>query len=133
MRQENSHEGAFLAKQKGKAQGGEKKQSGEKKDKEKNEGQRNKSGGKKSYPPCPHCKRKSHSKNYCWFCPGVQCRSCKQFGHVERVCRNINDRQGQQAQVTEHQQQHETEELFVATCYATSGYTDTWLLDSGCT
>ena len=106
MRQEDSNEGAFFAKQKRKApQNREKKQSSEKKDKEKNEGQGSKSGGKKRYPPCPHCKRKSHSENFCWYRPGVQCRSCKQFGHVEKICKNKNDQQGQQAQMAENQQQ----------------------------
>lgn len=65
LRQEGSNEETFLVMQKRKApQGREKKQSSEKKDKEKNEGQGRKNGGKKRYPPCPHCKRKSHSENF---------------------------------------------------------------------
>ncbi|KAL6323788.1 hypothetical protein AAG906_002256 [Vitis piasezkii] len=135
MRQEESNEKAFLALQKRKAsQGKEKKQSGEKKDKEKNEGQGRKSGGKKRYPPCPHCKKQSHSENFCWYRPSVQCRSCKQFGHVEKVCKNKNDQQGeqgQQTQMAENQQQQE--QLFIVTSHATSSCTETWLIDSGCT
>ncbi|RVX04494.1 Retrovirus-related Pol polyprotein from transposon RE1 [Vitis vinifera] len=135
MRQEESNEEAFLALQKRKAsQGREKKQSGEKKDKEKNEGQGRKSGGKKRYPPCPHCKKQSHSENFCWYRPSVQCRSCKQFGHVEKVCKNKNDQQGEQgqhAQMAENQQQQE--QLFIVTSHATSSCTETWLIDNGCT
>ena len=111
MRQEDSNEKAFLIMQKRKAsQGRKKKQSGEKKNKEKNKGQGRKSGGKKIYPLCPHCKRQSHSENFCWYRPSMQYRSCKQFGHVEKVCKNKNDQQGkqeQQTQMIENQQQHE--------------------------
>ena len=103
MRQKDNNEEAFLAKKKRKAsQDGDKKQSSEKKDKEKNEGQGRKSGGKKRYPPCSHCKRQSHSENFCWHRLSVQCRACKQFGHVEKVCKNKNDQQGKQAQMAEN-------------------------------
>ncbi|RVX16361.1 hypothetical protein CK203_014409 [Vitis vinifera] len=133
--EEESNEDAFLALQKRKAsQGREKKQSGEKKDKEKNEGQGRKSGVKRRYPPCPHCKKQSHSENFCWYRPSVQCRSCKQFGHVEKVSKNKNDqqgKQGQQTQMAENQQQQE--QLFIVTSHATSSCTKTWLIDSGCT
>lgn len=127
-------EGLFIVLQKRKAfQGGEKNHSGKRNNKEKNGGQGSKNGGKRRNPPCPHCKRNDHSKKYCWFRPNVQCRSCKQFGHLKRVCKNKNDQQKQQAQIAENQQQHQKEELFVATCYATSHSTNAWFIDSGYT
>ena len=64
----------------------------------------------------------------------MQCRSCKQFGHVEKVCKNKNDQQGkqeQQTQMAENQQQHE--QSFIVTSLVTSSCTETWLIDSGCT
>ncbi|KAA3488255.1 pleiotropic drug resistance protein 3-like [Gossypium australe] len=39
-------------------------------------------------PPCSHCKNTNHLEMYCWFMPDIQCRGCKQFGHMERVCKN---------------------------------------------
>ncbi|RVX16400.1 Copia protein [Vitis vinifera] len=78
--------------------------------------------------------KKSHSENFCWYRPSVQCRSCKQFGHVEKVSKNKNDqqgKQGQQTQMAENQQQQE--QLFIVTSHATSSCAKTWLIDSGCT
>ncbi|XP_012477493.1 uncharacterized protein LOC105793110 [Gossypium raimondii] len=43
---------------------------------------------KKVFPPCIHCKKTTHLERYCWYRPDIQCRSCKQFGHVEKVCRS---------------------------------------------
>ena len=98
MRQEDNHEGALFAKQKRFPQGGEKKYSGENKDKEKNESQTNRTGGRKTYPPCPYCKKKGHSKFFCWFRPEAHCKSCNQYGHVEKVCKNKKGHQKQQGQ-----------------------------------
>jgi len=50
------------------------------------------------------------------------------MGHVERICKSKRE----EAKVTEEQQ--EDEQLFVATCFATSNsFSDSWLIDSGCT
>ncbi|XP_017617925.1 uncharacterized protein LOC108462495 [Gossypium arboreum] len=52
-------------------------------------------GEKKKYPPCSHCKKSGFSEIFCWFRPGVQCKNCKQFGHVEKVCKNKVQQQQQ--------------------------------------
>ena len=62
----------------------------------------------------------------------MKCRACNQLGHVEKVCKNKANQQGQQAQIAENQEQDE-EKLFVATCYATNCCSGAWLIDSGCT
>ena len=134
LRQE-AVEGAFLVtnKEKTPSTSSGKKYFGEKKYKEKKESQENKGGNKKNKVQfCPHCKKKGHPAHYCWYRPGVQCRSCKQFGHVEKVCKNKPEQQSQQAQVAENEVEQE-ENLFVATCYAANYSSDAWLVDSGCT
>ena len=91
IREKQSTEGALFARQNHKPgpSGFVKKQVNEKKDKEKKEFYNNKGGGRKgNYPPCPHCKKRNHTENFCWFRPGVQCRNCKQFGHIEKMCKN---------------------------------------------
>ncbi|KAH6770772.1 hypothetical protein C2S52_015575, partial [Perilla frutescens var. hirtella] len=93
---------------------------------------------KEKYPPCPHCKKTNHAENYCWFRPGVQCRSCKQFGHIEKVCPGNRNKkaEAQPAQVSEEVESQE-ENLFVATvaeqCVASTQNPVGWLIDSGCT
>lgn len=69
---------------------------------------------KARYPPCPHCKT-NHTENFCWFRPGVQCRSCKQFGHIEKMCPGNENKksQAQAAQVTVEAETQE-ENVFVA-------------------
>ena len=123
IREKQTTKGAFLAKQKDKVgfESAGRKQGNEKKDKEKKESQNSKGGGKKGkYPPCPHCKKKNHTKNFYWFRPGIQCKSCKQFGHIEKVCKNKVEQPTQQAQTVENQQQQE-EQLFDVSCFAASG------------
>jgi hypothetical protein len=34
----------------------------------------------------------------------VKCRACNQLGHLQKVCKNKANQQGQQAQVVEHYQ-----------------------------
>ncbi|GKV32739.1 hypothetical protein SLEP1_g41324 [Rubroshorea leprosula] len=142
LRSESNVEGAILATEKGKSQQkeGAKKQFFYKKWKEKKEFQRGFKGGrykgkKESFPPCIHCKKTSHTENFCWFRPGVQCRSCKQFGHVEKVCKSKADSTAQ-AQIAEKLDQQE-EKLFVATkveaCCAMNLSCNVWLIDNGCT
>ncbi|XP_031256699.1 uncharacterized protein LOC116114705 [Pistacia vera] len=89
LRQEDSTETAMYVGQKGRVQGREdKKYSGEKKGKEKSYNQGGKRGGQRSFPPCVHYKKKNHPEYKCWFRPGIQCRSCKQYGHIEKVCKS---------------------------------------------
>ena len=66
----------------------------------------------------------------CWFKPNVQCRNCKQLGHIEKVCKVRRNQEEQQARIVE-ETQHE-EELFAATCCSANS-NDAWLIDSGCT
>ncbi|KAG8485451.1 hypothetical protein CXB51_021502 [Gossypium anomalum] len=70
-----------------------------------------KDAGKRRFPPCIHCKKTTHLEKYCWYRPDIQCRSCKQFGHVEK-----------------------DEHVFTASCFTTSSKVKcNWLVGSGCT
>ncbi|XP_031268498.1 uncharacterized protein LOC116126970 [Pistacia vera] len=135
MRQEDANEGAMMAAQKGRnVQGNNRRYAGDKKGKEKTSGQWGKPSGTRSYPPCPHYKKKGHSENRYWFRPGIQCRVCKQFGHIEKVCKNKSTQPPQQAQSAEDQQHgSESEQLFVASCYIVQTSSEVCLIDSGCT
>ncbi|XP_031249323.1 uncharacterized protein LOC116107158 [Pistacia vera] len=89
LRLEDANEGAMLATYKGKPiQGNYKKSAGEKRGKERSNNQWNKAGGMQNFPACSYCKKKGHAEYKCWFRPGIQCRACKQFGHIEKACRN---------------------------------------------
>ena len=81
--------GAFQAREKEKAQSGGKgrKQPGAAKHRKEAASSRDE-GKKDKYPPCSHCKKSTHLEKYFWFRPNIQCRLCKQMGHVERVCKN---------------------------------------------
>ncbi|XP_031283011.1 uncharacterized protein LOC116141671 [Pistacia vera] len=116
LRLEDTGESAMVATHKGKfVQGGNKRNAGDKKGKEKANVQWNKSGGIKEYPSCSHCKKKGHSEKRCWFRPGIQCIACKQFDYIERVCKNKGESSQQQAQMVEDVQQgQEAEQLFMA-------------------
>ncbi|XP_071917228.1 uncharacterized protein [Coffea arabica] len=129
IRKEETVEGAFQVKDKIQNQQGgkEKKQQWNKKSKKEGESSRNE-GRRGKFPQCPHCKKTSHLQQYCWWRPDVQCRSCNQKGHVEKVCKN--NRKDQHAQVADQQ---EDEQLFVATCFASKISSEAWLIDSGCT
>ncbi|XP_031283970.1 uncharacterized protein LOC116142693 [Pistacia vera] len=120
-------------------QGESRRYAGEKKGKEKlsNQGGMN-VGVARTFATCPHCRKKNHSENRCWFRPSIQCRSCKEFGHIERVCKNKGNQQEQQAQAVEssqHSQQIEEslEQLFVVSECMVASSPDVWLIDSGCT
>ncbi|XP_031250405.1 uncharacterized protein LOC116108293 [Pistacia vera] len=98
MRQDDSNEGAMLAVQKGvNMQGSNRKYAGDKRGKEKAGGQWGRQSGGRNYPPCSHYKKKGHPDSKCWFRPRIQCRGCKQFGHIEKVCRNKAAQPPQQA------------------------------------
>ncbi|KAA3481960.1 toll/interleukin-1 receptor-like protein [Gossypium australe] len=69
-------------------------------------------GGNEENPPCSHYKITIHSKR-----PDIQCRSCKQFGHTKRVCKNKGhiQQQNTQAQIVEVSQE---EFMFAVSCEA---------------
>lgn len=90
----------------------------------------NNGGHNKNFPPCKHCGKKGHPPSKCWRRPDVQCAKCNKLGHHERICRS-NFQQRNDAQVAD--QQEEEEQLFVATCFASSSSSECWLVDSGCT
>ena len=128
-RKEEMVEGAFQVKEVDQAQGGSKeKKQWSKKIYKKGESSINE-GNKGKHSPCPHCKKTSHPQKKCWFRPDIQCRACKQMGHMERVCKN-KQQEGHQAQAAEQQQD---EQLFVVSCFSSNSSSDDWLIDSGCT
>ncbi|XP_031272977.1 uncharacterized protein LOC116131463 [Pistacia vera] len=105
MRQEDLNEGAMLVAQKGvNMQGSNIIYAGDKRGKERAGGQWGKQSGGGNYRPCSHCKKKGHLDSKCWFRPGIQCRGCKQFGYIEKVCRNKAAQPPQQAQSADEQQ-----------------------------
>ena len=68
-----------------------------------------------TYPPCPYCKKTNHPQRKCWWRPDIKCRKCGQIGHMEKICKS----QQHEAEVNDAEQNQE-EQLFVATCFATS-------------
>lgn len=60
-----------------------------------------------------------------------QCRFCKAFEHVEKVCEGKKTQRGVKTQVVEDKEKHE-EKLSVAACYSTNINIGSWLIDSGC-
>ncbi|XP_044488992.1 uncharacterized protein LOC123213584 [Mangifera indica] len=137
-RQEENIEGVFSAKTNEKKSNNSphKKFFGEKKEKWKQAGSESqKSGDKKGrYQPCPHCKKRGHSPNFCWHKPNAKCRICNQFGHVDKVYKSKESSSFQQSQqVQEVEKQNETSEhLFVVSNCDTTEEHSTWLIDSGC-
>ncbi|KAK9088025.1 hypothetical protein Syun_030419 [Stephania yunnanensis] len=97
-------------------------------------------GTKSDFPPCKHCGRKCHPPFKRWRRPDQQCEKCQKRGHHQKICRSNprqrNVTQGNlqhknAAQVVD--QEEEEEQLFVASCFASSNASDKWLVDSGCT
>ena len=89
-----------------------------------------KTGAKKDYPPCHHCGKKGHSSFKCWRRPDAKCSKCNQMGHEAVICKSKNQQQGEEAKVAN---QDEEDQLFVATCFAGSEESESWMIDSGCT
>lgn len=84
----------------------------------------------KSYPPCKYCKKSTHLEKYCWWRPDAICGSCKQTGHVTKVCKFI-EKSPQQAQAVDVEV--EEEHLFTVSCFHNQETSNSWLIDSGCT
>jgi len=124
LREETKIEGAFQAKEK--IPSGSKSKKKNWKNKKNDEAGK---GEKETYPPCQHCKKKSHPHWRCWWRPEVVCRSCNQKGHVEKVCK----RKQQGAQIAQESEDEKEEHLFVATCFVKNVTSKAWLIDSGCT
>ncbi|RVW37574.1 Retrovirus-related Pol polyprotein from transposon RE1 [Vitis vinifera] len=126
IRKEESMEGALQAKAENSGGGKDKKNNNKKKNNKTDNNNKNKDG---TYPPCPHCKKTNHPQRKCWWRPDVKCRKCGQIGHMERICKS---QQHEEAKAST--EQHQEEQLFVATCFTTSNSSsDSWLIDSGCT
>ncbi|KAI3423526.1 Protein kinase domain-containing protein [Psidium guajava] len=89
-----------------------------------------KAGVKRDYPPCQHCGKKGHPPFKCWRRPDAKCRKCNQTGHEAIICENKNPQQVEEAKLVD---QEEEDQLFVATCFAGSEASESWLIDSGCT
>ncbi|KAA3458763.1 pleiotropic drug resistance protein 3-like [Gossypium australe] len=130
-RQEKHHEGAFQAKSRptSSSSGYERKKTWS--------GKPKRDGARKRYPHCSHCKRISHPETNYWYKPNVQCKVCKQLGHVEKVCKNKKQHQAQQfkieAQVAEESNAQE-KQVFVVSCSIIKRHsTKGWLIGSGCT
>ncbi|XP_059284754.1 uncharacterized protein LOC132038045 [Lycium ferocissimum] len=144
--EENSSEIALIVVQRSKAQsdGDSKRQSNGRNGKEKKDQYNNRGRFQRSKsPPCPYCKKTNHAEKFCWYRPEVQCRVCKQFVHVDKVCKTNQNQQtqaqpaqAQPAQVTENANYHE-EKLFatstVGECNIAAQDDDVCPVDSGCT
>ncbi|KAL8096063.1 hypothetical protein AgCh_037136 [Apium graveolens] len=87
-------------------------------------------GFRKDYPPCQHCGKKGHPPFKCWRRPDAKCNKCNQMGHEAIICKNENQQQGEDAKMADPE---EEDLLFVATCFASSEESGSWLIDSGCT
>lgn len=135
MRQEGTVEGALQAKLQLNSDSGSKNWEGKK-------GGTNNSGGAATgndinasikwskYPPCQHCGKMNHPHYKCWRKPDMRCRKCQKLGHAEIICKEKLPQQQGEVQVAD---EDEPEHLFVASCFASSQSSDSWLIDSGCT
>lgn len=129
MRSEGSIEGALAAKvQSNQGDKGKKKKN--KKENSDHDSPKKNGGTKSDFPPCKHCGKKGHPPFKCWRRPDQQCEKCQKKGHHQKIFKSNYEQQKNVAQVVE---QEEEEQLFVATCFATSSSSDKWLIDSGCT
>ncbi|KAG8496293.1 hypothetical protein CXB51_009141 [Gossypium anomalum] len=94
-----------------------------------------KDSSKRSYPPCTHRKRTTHSERNYWRRQDVQCWKCKQYGHVEKICRSKGKapvHQQDQAHPAEDQQAQEEHVFSASSLVTTSKGKYSWLVDSGC-
>ena len=80
------------------------------------------------FPPCPHYKKTNHSPQKYWWKLDVKCNKCGKQGHVERICKNQ-----QQKETSAAIDYCQDEQLFATTCFANKSTSESWLVDSGCT
>lgn len=73
-------------------------------------------GAKHDFSPCKHCEKKGHPLFKYWRRLNQQCEKCQNMGDHQKICKN-NTQQNYAAQVVN---QDDEEQLFVATCFATS-------------
>ncbi|RVX14481.1 Retrovirus-related Pol polyprotein from transposon RE1 [Vitis vinifera] len=111
IRKEESMEGALQAKAENTAGDKDKKNNNKNNNNKTDINNKNKDG---TYPPCPHCKKTNHPQRKCWWRLDVKCRKCGQIGHMERICKS---QQHEEAKAST--EQHQEEQLFVATCSTT--------------
>ncbi|GKU93722.1 hypothetical protein SLEP1_g7290 [Rubroshorea leprosula] len=140
MRSEESVEGAFQAKHKGKylVARSDWQQEANKVEKGKHQAECSRNFDKRDkFPPCPNCRRTNHLEKDCWHKgkPRFYCKNCKKHGHTEKFCKanqvQYRPKQVQQANFIEDQ--NEEDYMFVAmhSCFVT--LEDSWYVDSGCT
>ncbi|XP_073263046.1 uncharacterized protein [Populus alba] len=55
---------------------------------------------KRNFPPCQHCNKSGHPPFKCWKRPDARCSKCNQLGHEAIICRFKNQKQEEDAQVT---------------------------------
>jgi len=86
------------------------------------------------FPSCPHCKRKGHQPNWCWWRPDVKCHKRGQLGHVEKVCKSKDSLKDVQIVENKSDEDKSEEDLLLTTsCVTTNESTKDWIIDSGCT
>ena len=89
---------------------------------------------KEHFPACKYCQKTNHLEAWCWL-KNAQCRKCKQFGHIQRFCKNKTETE-QQAQVADCLEVKE-DLLFMVTiqdmCNSAETKDSSWLIDNGCT
>nr|KYP43525.1 Retrovirus-related Pol polyprotein from transposon TNT 1-94 [Cajanus cajan] len=72
-----------------------------------------------------------HPPFKCWRRPDAKCIRCNQMSHEAVICKSKNQQQEEKTKVAD--QKEEMDQLFVATCFASSVDNESWLIDSGCT
>jgi len=86
------------------------------------------------FPACKYCQKTNHLEAWCWL-KNAQCRNCKQFGHIQRFCKNKAETE-KQVQVADCSEVKE-DRLFMVTiqdmCNSAEAKDSSWLIDSGCT
>ncbi|CAL5340699.1 unnamed protein product [Camellia sinensis] len=130
IRQEGFVEGALEAKLQIQDKSKGKKKKGNKDNSSKGnaeDGDSNNKGG--TYPQCQHCNKTNHPQSKCWWRPDIKCRKCNLLGHIEKVCRSKQQREGEAKMVDQQEEEH----LFVPSCYASESSNEHWLVESGCT
>ncbi|KAH9697052.1 hypothetical protein KPL71_023444 [Citrus sinensis] len=133
MRQDVNPEGALAAKHHGADKNKKEKKKGQEGNSVSPTSSNNKSKNenfKGKYPSCHHCGRKGHPPFKCWRRPDAKCSKCNQTGHEAPICKEKPQQYEVEAQVAD---QEDEDQLFAASCFASSSSTESWLINSGCT